>query len=208
VQRDHTETEEAVAGSSVAVSCEQHDSNQGDDRGEALRNADYASLTRRAATDDSRSLVDEVLQQITANEAETRKRQRGSRANACREVVEGFLGDLLAARGEGWVYRTTSHGAFTKGDASPRHVTAVREGLKKLDLLEEIPGEQNGPATRFRATPKLKHLAVQRGIQPSETDKHFALPLPEHPLRCMGASTWMWATRCAAGRWRSTTPPK
>jgi hypothetical protein len=158
---------------------------------QALRDdAEYASLARRAATDDSRSLVDEVLRLITVSEAETRKRQRGSRTAAFRQVVEGFLGDLLAARGEGWVYKSTGHSTFTKGDVSPRHITAVREGLKKLDLLEEIPGDQNGPATRFRATPKLKCLATQRGVQPSEVDAHFALPLPEHPLRLMGASTW------------------
>jgi hypothetical protein len=137
----------------------------------ALRDADYASLTRRAATDHSRSLVDEVLHRITATEAGTRKRRRGSRAGAFRQVVEGFLGDLLAASGEGWVYRLTGHRDFTKGDVSPRHVSAVREGLKKLDLLEEILGSQQwsdcgltSRATRFRATPKLKCLAAQLGI--------------------------------------------
>jgi hypothetical protein len=69
--------------------------------------------------------------------------------------------------------------------------------LKKLDLLEEILGSQQWSdcgvtcrATRFRATPKLKCLAAYHGIQPGEADKHFALPLPKHPLRLMGASTW------------------
>jgi hypothetical protein len=75
-------------------------------RAQALRDAYYASLTRRAATENSRGLVDEVLRRITAAEAGTRKRQRrGSRIVAFKHVVEGFLGDLLAARGEGWVFR-------------------------------------------------------------------------------------------------------
>ena len=55
--------------------------------------------------------VDEVLRMIT--EAETRKRQRVSRADAFKQAVEGFLGDLLAAAGEGWVYRATGRSHFT-----------------------------------------------------------------------------------------------
>jgi hypothetical protein len=43
-------------------------------------------------------------------------------------------------------------------------------------------------ATRLRATPQLKCLAAQHGIQPSEADKHFVLPLPHHPLRLKGIS--------------------
>jgi hypothetical protein len=55
---------------------------------QALRDADYASLTRRAATENSRSPVDEVLRRITATEAGTRKRQRASRADAFRMAIE------------------------------------------------------------------------------------------------------------------------
>jgi hypothetical protein len=157
---------------------------------QALRDADYAPLTRQAATDSSNALVDEVLRLITATEAETRKRKRGSRAGAFRQVVEGFLGDLLVARGEGRVCLPTGRNNFTSKDVSYRHFAAAKDGLKTLELLEEIPGKQNGPATRFSATPKLKTLAAEHGIQPGEADKHFVLPLPKHPLRLMGASTW------------------
>src|SRR5215471_1177520 len=38
---------------------------EADARAKALRDADYASLTRRAATDNSRALVDDVLRLIT-----------------------------------------------------------------------------------------------------------------------------------------------
>jgi hypothetical protein len=159
--------------------------------GKALRNADYASLTRHAATDDSRALVDDVLHMIT--EAETRKRQRVSRADAFKQAVEGFLRDLLAATGEGWVSRPTGRSHFTDAVVSYRDFTAVRRSLLELGLLEEVPGVQGfgKPATRFKATPVLEQLATQHGILPSEADRHFILPLPEHPLRLKGTSTWV-----------------
>jgi hypothetical protein len=53
------------------------DANEHD--GKPLRDeAEYASLTRRAATDNSRALVDEVLRLI----AQTGERQRGVKTNA------------------------------------------------------------------------------------------------------------------------------
>jgi hypothetical protein len=180
---DHTGTEDAIA---VA-------------RGEALRDADYAALTRRAATDNSRELTSEVLRLIALTEAETRKRQRVSRADAFRMAVEGFLGDLLVARGEGWVYRPTGRNCFTDDVVSYRNFTALREGLKKFGLLEEIPwvADFGRTATRFRAAPELKRLAAQCGIQPSEADKHFVLPLPHHPLRLKGTSIWKGGDKIA-----------
>jgi hypothetical protein len=152
--------------------------------------AEYAPLTRRAATDNSGALVDEVLHLITGTE--TRKRQRRSRTDAFRQTVEGFLGDLLAARG-GWFYRPTGRDHFTDGVVSYRNFAAAREGLKKLGLSEEIPwvADFGRTATRFRAAPELKRLAAQHGIQPSEADKHFILPLPKHPLRLKSTSTWV-----------------
>src|SRR5260221_3406914 len=177
---DHSETDDTVAAS-----------------GEALRNAEYASLTRRAATDNSRALVNEVVRLIS--ETETRKRHRVSRADAFKHAVESFLADLLAAKGDGWVYRPTGHSSFTAGDLSPRTVTAVRDGLKILDLLEEMlwQREWGRTATRFRATPQLKRLAAQYGVLPSEVEKHFVLPLPLHPLLLKGASTWKGGDKIA-----------
>jgi hypothetical protein len=195
VQRDHNETEDTLPGSSFAVSCEQDDRNQGDARAEALRNAEYASLTRRAATDDSRALVADVVRMVI--EAETRKRQRVGKADAFKQAVEGFLGDLLAATGEGWISRATGRSHFTDAVVSYRDFTAVRQSLLKLGLLQEVPGVQGfgKPATRFKATPLLEQLAAQYGIQPSEADRHFILPLPEHPLRLKGKSTWVWGQK-------------
>jgi hypothetical protein len=67
--------------------------------------------------------------------------------------------------------------------------------LKTLDLLEEIPGKQNGPGTRFSATPLLKSLAAQHSIQSGEAEMHFLLPLPKRPLRLMRASRWAWGNK-------------
>ena len=133
--------------------------------GETLRDdAEYASLTSRAVTDNSRALIDDVLRLIT--EAETRKRQRVSRAEAFRQAVEGFLGDLLGASGcegnGGWVYRRMGRGHFTDDLVSYRDFMALRSTMKALDLLEEFwPGfeaeqEMKRWATRFRATPQLE----------------------------------------------------
>ena len=168
--------------------------------GEALArlgDAEYASLTSRAVTDNGRALVDDVLRLIT--EAETRKRQRVSRAEAFRQAVEGFIGDLLGAMGPGgkagWVYRPTGRGHFKDDVVSYRDFTALRKMMTALDLLEEFwPGfdaeqEMKRRATRFRATPRLEQLAAQHGIQPAEINRHFRHSLPDHPLRKKATST-------------------
>jgi hypothetical protein len=160
-------------------------------RGEALRDADQASLTRRAVTDNSRALVAEVLRLIAATEAGTRKRKRVRRAGAFKLVVEGFLGDLLAAKGEGWVFRRDK-------DPPRHHFRAARQGLERLGLLEETAAVQRwspfGVVTqrrcrRFRASPQLRGLAAQHGIGPTEARKHFADRRPIKPLRLRTTST-------------------
>jgi hypothetical protein len=144
---DHTGTDDAAAA-----------------RGEALRDANYASLTRRAATDNSHSLIDEVLRLIGA--AEARERQRGTKAKeALRQAVEGFVGDLLMALAKaqhngsdvaitehghgvavaGWVRRSTSSNSFSGGPVSFRTFNAIRAALTALSLVEEVPG-----VTQFR----------------------------------------------------------
>jgi hypothetical protein len=131
---------------------------------QALRDADYASLTRCAATDNSRALADEVLRLIAT--VETRKRQRGTKAKATlRQAVEGFVGDLLVALAKarhndgavaitehansvavaGWVRRSTSSNSFSGGPVSFRTFDAIRAALTALGLVEEVPG-----VTQFR----------------------------------------------------------
>ena len=95
------------------------DTSQGETLGD---DAEYASLTRRAATDNSRALVNDVLRLIT--EAEPRKRKRGRRADTFRQANEGFVGDLLAATG-GWVYRPVGRSHFTDDVVSYRNFTAT-----------------------------------------------------------------------------------
>jgi hypothetical protein len=210
VRRDHTETEDEVGGSSVPAACEQDDSNQSDARGEALRDAGYASLTRCVATDSSRALVDEVLHLIGT--AEARTRQRGAKGTAThRQGVERFIGDLLAALAKardnehaGWVRRSVSPNAFTGGAVSFRTFDAIRAALLALGLVEEVPavtqfrevfGKQfvlKRYETRWRATAQLAELAAARGVSLLDIGNHFVpVPqLPKHPLVLKTTSMW------------------
>jgi hypothetical protein len=191
--RDYTETDAGVASNSDAAL--EGDANARD--GKALRDeAEYASLTRRAATDNSRGLVDDVLRQIA--QTETRERQRGAKPNASfRQAVEGFLGDLLAAKGRkgdaGWVYRSVAPSSFTGDVVSARNFKAVRFALIGLSLVEEAPAVQfcsgfeagrvtKRWTTRFKGTPQLERLAAQHGVQPAEVSAHFAVFGPPEPL--------------------------
>src|SRR5262249_6516288 len=86
----------------------------------ALRNADFASLSRRAVTDSGRTLIDDIYRQIVDYEARsgTRKRHRVGKARAFIRALEGFVGDLLWALGRkepaaAWVYRPVTQRSFT-----------------------------------------------------------------------------------------------
>jgi hypothetical protein len=89
----------------------------------ALRNANYAELTRRARTEQAHALVDHVMQLLP----EAPQGTRGPRANTrsqWRRGVEGFLGDLLRAqnseKANGWVYRSLRPKSFTGEDIGYR----------------------------------------------------------------------------------------
>jgi hypothetical protein len=100
--------------------------------GKALRDeAEYASLTRRAATDNSRVLVDQVLRLITRTEP--RERQRGAKANASfRQAVEGFLGDLLAAKGRTLLKYTRTLCSLEQGSWQGWPGTHRRQARKQI----------------------------------------------------------------------------
>jgi hypothetical protein len=179
-------------------------------RGGALRDANYASLTRCAATDNSNALVDEVLRLIGTVEA--RGRQRGTKAKAAlRQAVEGFVGDLLVALANaqhngsdvaitehgnnvaGWVRRSTSPNSFTGGRVSFRTFDAIRAALVALGLIEEVPGITqfrevfgkqfvlNRYETRWRATAPLAELAAAHGLSLLDIGTHF-VSVRELPL--------------------------
>jgi hypothetical protein len=187
---------------------------------QALRDAGYASLTRRAATDSSHALVDEVLRLIATVEA--RKRQRlGPRAAAFRQAVERFVGDLLVALAKaqhsntvtvaGWVRRSVSPNAFSGGPVSFRTFEAIRAALSALGLVDEAPGvtqfrEAFGKRfvlsrydTRWRATAQLAELAAKRGVSLLDIGRHFvSVPeLPLHPLVRKTTSTWSGSYKIA-----------
>ena len=183
--RDDTETNDTVSGNSDAA-LESDGNGVAVARSDPLRNADYESLTRRAATDNSRALIVEVLRLVAT--VEPRKRQRGAKAiEAFGQAVERFVGDLLVARAKarhnehgnnvaGWVRHSVSPNAFTGGPVSARTFVAIRTALTALGLVEEVPGitqfrEVFGKQfvlsrydTRWRATTRLAELAAARGV--------------------------------------------
>jgi hypothetical protein len=204
--RDYTETEDTV-GSNSGPALESNGNSVA--RGEALRDAEYASLTRRAATENSRELINEVLRLIETVEA--RKRRRGAKAKATlRQAVERFVGDLLVALAKaqhnehaGWVHRSVSPNAFTSGAVPSRTFAAVRAGLVALALVEEAPAVtqfreafgkrfvQRRYDTRWRATSRLAELATARGVSLLDIRTHFVPELPKHPLVLKDTSTWL-----------------
>jgi hypothetical protein len=189
---------------------------------QALRDADYSSLTRRAVTDNSNALVDEVLRLIATVEA--RKRQRlGPRAAAFRQAVERFVGDLLVALAKaqhsntvtvaGWVRRSVSPNAFSGGPVSFRTFEAIRAALSALGLVEEAPGVtqfreafgklvQTRYETRWRATAQIAELAAARGVSLLDIGRHFVLvpQPPKHPLVRKTTSTWSGGYKIPGGK--------
>jgi hypothetical protein len=116
--RDDTETNDTVSGNSDAA-LESDGNGVAVARSDSLRNAHYASLTRRAATDDSHALVDELLRLIATVEA--RKRQRGAKVKAAFTLaVEGFVGDLLVALAKA---QHNDHANSCRGMGSPVRLT-------------------------------------------------------------------------------------
>ncbi len=174
-------------------------------RGKALRDAEYAPLTKRAVTENGHALIADVYQQIMTYEAGTRKRKRGGRAPAFVRALEAFVGDLLGALGRrehaaAWVYRSVTQRSFTNEAVKFRDFDAIRRALLALGLIEEARAVHfwgnfgNGPfvsrrfATRFRATLQLQELAMTHGVSPCDASVHFINGLPDHPLILRGGS--------------------
>lgn len=187
---DHTETDGTVATRADA---------------KALRNAQYASLTSRAVTDNSHALIDDLYQRVTDYEIQhgLRKRKRVGKQRAFSHALEGFLGDLLEALGRqehsaGWVRRPVTPRSFTSDAVSFRDFDALRAALVALGLVEEAPAVQHWGfggqivlkrfATRFRATAQLHALATAHDVSPTEIGRHFIQGLPKHPLVLKGGS--------------------
>jgi hypothetical protein len=175
--------------------------------GKALRDAEYASLTRRAVTDNSRAIIDDVHRQIVDYEKQhgIRKRRRVGKALAFIRALEGFVGDLLEAaahkeRAAGWVHRSVAPGSFTDEVVSYRDFKAIRAAAVALEFVEETPGvvhwaEGFGQqfalrryTTRFRAAARLEELATAHGVSLLDISKHFITELPKHPLVLRGHS--------------------
>jgi len=172
-----------------------------------LQDATYAALNCKAVTEEARNLTSTLCDQITAMELGSGKRQhkRGvKKAEQLRTAVESFIADLLRAQatGNGWVYRPKRPESFTGDPVGHRTFKTVTETLISTGLVETKRGfqdavqwEKGGPkfgtwrwATRFRATQALLDLCAEHGLKPDDVDRHFLLPLPEHPLQRRRAS--------------------
>jgi hypothetical protein len=172
-----------------------------------LQDAAYAALNCKAATNEARKLTDNLCDQITTAEQQAGKRQkkRGlKKAEQLRTAVEALVADLLRAQASGkvWVYRPKRPESFTGEPVTHRTFITMTEMLCSIGLLGTKPGfqdpiqwEPGGPklsnwrfATRFRATQALLDLCADHGVRPDAVDRHFLLPLPEHPLQRRRAS--------------------
>jgi hypothetical protein len=189
------------------------------DRAKALRNAEYASLTRRAVTANSHALIDEVYQRVAEYEIQNglRKRKRVDKAREFIHALEGFVGDLLEALGQkertgGWVYRAVTPRSFTNDGVSFGDFEALRKSLVSLALVEEVPAVQfwghfgSGPfvakrfATRFRATEQFEKLATAHGVSPSMLANISSLTSPNPWCSRAARDTPRRATRYPVSR--------
>jgi hypothetical protein len=156
---------------------------------EELREARFAELRRRPATDEARALVEHLYTKVLEAEP-PRTRQRVSKADAMREAVAGFTADLLSASlRDGWAYRPTNTNFYTGGPVSARTFTALRGALRKLGLVEEVAawsrpgafgfGDRRAPALSRSTDPGGACRRTRRASgRPRATPPHTAAQGP------------------------------
>jgi hypothetical protein len=172
----------------------------------ALEAAEYAPLNSRAVTDQGRSLVDYMYQEVLKEEAKgARKNKRGKGAPKFKRAVEAFVGELLTAqrnaKAQGLVYLSSSAEDFSGKEVSHRSFKRLRDALEKLGLLEQVAGPVQRwtdvgsrsvvirrRASRWRATPALMKLAATHGIDAENVRIHFVPELPREPLQLRARS--------------------
>jgi hypothetical protein len=189
-----------------------------------LRDAKFAALNSRARTEPSQGLVHDLFQQICGAERKGRgpyKRTERQR----RLAVEGLVGDLLRAQGNGkaggWVYRSLGRKSFTGEDVGFRAFKGVIDRLQALDLVERAPGVSHftkgfGPqdrlvrryASRWRATPALLTLCETHGLRGENVKHHFVTELPKKPLRLRTSATRDEYGQKQPGKNKPFTPTK
>jgi hypothetical protein len=141
-----------------------------------------------------------------------------------RRGVEGFVGDLLraAARAEdrGYVYRSLHANSFAGEDVGYRAFIQIVDRLMVLGLVERFEGYQRwgeafgtnavlrAKASRFRATPKLFHLAAGFGVAVSDVKQHFITDLPKEPLQLRTASSRSYGRKVQGRQMPIKTTPR
>ncbi len=178
---------------------------------EGLSEFDQAPMARLEATarsPEALALVDHVARRI--EDLDGQRRTLDAKAGL-RRAVGAFLADLSRAcrssDDRGWVYRPLDPKYFTGQPVSYRTFKGALSGFDGLGLMEVVAprstwetvpwadGEtvklREGKATRFRAAPRLIHLAADMGVQLENLRHHFHRPLPDRLITLKTASSWV-----------------
>jgi hypothetical protein len=165
---------------------------------EELQAATHATLRAHATSDEAKALVAKLAAMVENHGVSTgsRKNRRKGTAGRLGYATGAFLANLLrpleAEEPNGWVYRSMHAKSFTGAAVSHRTFTQLVDGLTELALIERVAGHRVSSedadigqyAARFRATPALLNLCVERGVAPTAALDHFEFEydLPKHPI--------------------------
>jgi hypothetical protein len=176
---------------------------------EELGGATYAHMTAKVSSAAANALIDDLQERVIAHEREVgqRRYKRTKKAEQFRSALEGFTVDLLRAhastKAQGWVYRAKRPAGFTGNVVSYRQFSSLIKALVAHSLVQERAGFQRWStdilsgelvsgggrkAARFSATNDLLDLCSEHGVQPSDWQSHFLVPLPANPLQLRAKS--------------------
>ena len=178
---------------------------------EGLSEFDRAPMARLEATarsPEALALVDHVARRI--EDLDQQRRTQDAKAGL-RRAAGAFIGDLMrasrAADDRGWVYRPLRPHYYSGQPVGFRVFKGAMNGFTGLGLLEVFPARstwetipwtdgqavklRDGKATRFRATPRLIHLAADMGVELENLRHHFHRPLPDRLVTLKTASSWV-----------------
>ena len=170
-----------------------------------LRKARYMSLSCPPASPEAKSLVEEIINNITKSE----KRQRARKADEVpvfKSAVGRIIGDLLIGfhtKEAGWSYLSMSTSAFSDRPVGYKTFKPIVETLEAVGLIKVSIGRNSkniqfdksdkvtyspGFATRFKPTPLLVSIAEKAGVEGEAVTKHFPPQLPKQVIEVRARS--------------------
>ena len=170
-----------------------------------LRKARYMSLSCPPASPEAKSLVEEIINNITKSE----KRQRARKAEEVpvfKSAVGLIIGDLLIGfhtKKAGWSYLSMSTSAFSDRSVGYKTFKPIVETLEAVGLIKVSLGRNSkniqfnksdkvtyspGFATRFKPTPLLAKMADDAGVDGEAVTKHFPPQLPKQVIEVRARS--------------------